>query len=133
MQAASDAGVFGFLRRVDHIVYAWVAVGDAHLGLRIDVVGSPAAAPASQPWDLSTNQPLQVAVWPVGRPVFRPDWSPGNGNAPYLACDRVGLATHPAWATEYPGRAWSPTMTLVDYLRQVHDALRGSILPTNQS
>jgi hypothetical protein len=61
--------------------------------------------------------------------VFRTDWSLQNGNAPYLACDRVGLATHPGWLTEHPTRAWNQSKTLVDYREQVRDALRGATLP----
>jgi hypothetical protein len=56
-----------------------------------------------------------VARWPIsGRnpEVFRPDWSPGNNNAPYLACDRTGLATHPNWTAERPERAWNATRTI---------------------
>lgn len=130
MHAAADDGRFGVVRYEHPSVFAWVTVGDARLGLRIDVLGYPGAAPAGQPWDLESNQPLDVRRWPVGgRPVFRRDWSVGNGNAPYLAVDRIALATHPNWRTDLSGRAWTNAMTMYEYLSAVHEALSLSRLP----
>jgi hypothetical protein len=115
--------------------YLFVAVtaGDGHeLGMRLAVDGYPAIAPAGQPWDLDTGSPLPMPLWPTGgtaSQVFRHDWSPGNGNAPYMACDRVGLATHPDWANAHPQRAWNPGRTIAFYLREIHHELRGATLP----
>ena len=79
------------------------------------------------------DKSLPATRWPKGGaspPVFRPDWSPGNANAPYLACDRTGLArTHqPAWADGHPDRAWHPGRTIAFYLSEVHRGLRGTVL-----
>jgi hypothetical protein len=111
-----------------------VTAGDGNeLGLRIAVDGYPRVAPGGQPWDLQRDQPLPTALWPAGGPlpqVFRQDWSPSNGSAPYLACDRTGLATHPAWAAEHPERAWHPGRTITFYLSEIHRGLRDTTLPT---
>ncbi|HVU62144.1 MAG TPA: hypothetical protein VHD58_10910 [Mycobacteriales bacterium] len=130
MRAASDEGRFAVVSFHHPVVLGWVAVGGARLGLRLDVSGYPGAAPAGQPWDLDAGNALDVTRWPVGgRQVFRRDWSPGNGNAPYLAVDRIALASHPNWRVELPGRAWAATMTIYDYLAALHEALGLSSLP----
>ncbi|MEY9858503.1 hypothetical protein ABH935_004118 [Catenulispora sp. GAS73] len=98
----------------------------AEVGLRLTVDDYPVAAPAGQPWDLAANAPLPVSRWPVsGRnpEVFRPDWSPGNQNAPYMACDRIGLSTHPHWADQHRDRAWNRSRTIGFYLREMHKEL----------
>jgi hypothetical protein len=111
-----------------------VAAGDGNeLGLRITVDGYPRVAPGGQPWDLQRDQPLPTNRWPADGSlpqVFRQDWSPSNGNAPYLACDRTGLASHPNWASEHPERAWHPGRTITFYLTEIHRGLSGTTLPT---
>jgi hypothetical protein len=130
MCGAADGGRFGIVRYQHPCLLAWVQVGAGRLGLRLDVVGYPGAAPAGQPWNLETNTPLPTSRWPVGgRPVFRLDWSVANGNAPYLAVDRVALRTHPNWMTELPSRAWNSCKTVYDYLAAVQEALSLSRLP----
>jgi hypothetical protein len=129
----------GFWRIID---LAWpvltVAVevwGGDEVGVRLGVDGYPFQAPAGQPWDLESDAPLPVSRWPAagrGLEVFRPDWSVGNQNAPYLACDRVGLSTHPGWATEHPDRAWNPTRTIGFYLRELHKALAAARIPVQR-
>jgi len=111
-----------------------VGCGDGNeLGLRVMVDGYPALAPAGEPWDLLEDKSLPAARWPQGGAsplVFRPDWSPGNANAPYLACDRTALRTHPpAWADGHPDRAWHPGRTIAFYLSEIHRGLRGTVLP----
>lgn len=104
----------------------------AQLGMQLNVDDYPVQAPAGQPWDLVGKGPLPVGKWPTGGTAvltFRPDWSPGNGNAPYLAADRVGLATHPDWSTQHPERAWNPTRTISFYLAEIHRDLRAAELP----
>lgn len=131
MRLAADEGLYG-VTAVDYpIVHAWVAVGGERLDLRIDCTMYPSQAPTSQPWDREAGAPLPVPLWPVGdQPpgVFRRDWSPSNGNAPYLACDRRGLETHPDWST-IPHRAWTSSRTLADYLDQLLRALIGATMP----
>ncbi|HWC35477.1 MAG TPA: hypothetical protein VG650_11710 [Mycobacteriales bacterium] len=130
MRAAADEGRFAIVVFQHPVALGWVAVGEGRLGLRLDLNGYPGAAPAGQPWDLDRGSTLEAARWPVGgRPVFRRDWSPSNGNAPYLAVDRIALATHPNWRAELPGRAWTPTMNVYDYLSALHEALGLSRLP----
>lgn len=110
-----------------------IAVGDhAEVGIRLDVQDYPAQAPAGQPWNLATDQPLAMAAWPVSGQnpeVFRHDWSPGSNNAPYLACDRAGIVSHPNWAVERPERCWNPTRTIGFYLRELHRELACARMP----
>lgn len=133
MLAAADDGRFGVMSTSFPVVIAWVDVGGKPFGLRLECSDYPGQAPAGAPWDLVANRGLPACQWPIdGRTpaVFRPEWSPSNGNAPYLACDRVGLATHPGWTHEVPHLAWTSARTLYDYLEQVHTALVGSVLPS---
>jgi len=134
VEAGVDAGFWRIVEMAWPVLTVAITVGDgAEAGMRLDVEDYPLAAPAGRPWDLAGNTLLPVDRWPItGRnpEVFRPDWSPGNGNAPYLPCDRVGLATHPNWATEHPERAWSRSRTIGFYLQELHRALSGARLPS---
>ncbi|MGH3302824.1 MAG: DUF7665 family protein, partial [Streptosporangiaceae bacterium] len=70
--------------------------------------------------------------WPVGgatSQVFRQNWPDSNNPAPYMACDRAGVAAHPQWATQHPDRAWHPGRTIAFYLREIHRELRAATLP----
>lgn len=113
-----------------------ISAGDGNeLGMRILVDGYPVSAPAGQPWDHESNSSLQTDRWPIGgraQQVFNPSWSTGNGNAPYLACDRAGLVAHPNWSTEHPERAWNSNRTISFYLLEIHRELRGAIVPGTQ-
>jgi hypothetical protein len=100
-------------------------------GMGFDLEGYPAVAPAGQPWDLKLNVALPVDRWPTGGSAdltFRRDWSIANGGAPYIAADRVSLATHPDWATAHPERAWNPARTIAFYLAEIHRELGAAIL-----
>ncbi|WP_121432273.1 DUF7665 family protein [Actinomadura pelletieri] len=135
--AEFDSGVDAGLWRLVSLdwpvlVVAITAGDDRELGMRLDVDGYPVTAPAGQPWDLARNTPLSVQRWPTGRTaetVFHRDWSPQNGNAPYLACDRRGLMAHPNWAGERPERAWNPNRTITFYLAEIHRELGNARLP----
>jgi hypothetical protein len=130
--AASDDGRYGVHSYSFPIVLAWLQIQSGRLGFRLDCVDYPRQAPAGRPWDLCANSPLPVSRWPVdGRAgkVLRADWSPGNGDAPYLACDRVALRGHPDWLRTMPDRAWNSTRTISSYLEQLQDALYGARLP----
>lgn len=129
-----DAGMW----RVDRLTWPYlfvsIAAGDGHfLSMRLLVDGYPAQAPAGEPWDLSGTGPLPTSLWPTGGTapqIFRSaDWSVQNGNAPYMACDRRGLAAHGNWAQEHPNRAWNASRTIEFYLREVHHELRGASIP----
>ncbi|WP_322769325.1 hypothetical protein [Frankia sp. Cr1] len=100
--------------------------------MRLLVDGYPGMAPAGQPWDLDRDAPLPPERWPTGGSaptIFRLDWSAGNANAPYMACDRVGLAGHPDWPARHPDRVWTPRRSINFYLEQVYHELRSAIVP----
>jgi hypothetical protein len=133
---AVDAGIDAGLWRIVGLSWPALSVtigvdGGQEFGMRLDVQGYPAAAPAGQPWDLAADALLPVDRWPVtGRTpeVFRKDWADGRGGAPYLPCDRIGLATHPNWATD--GRAWNSSRTIAFYLQELYRMLCNARLPT---
>jgi len=120
-----------------HVSTTWpyaiflVSVGDEdEMAIRLLLDGYPTLAPAGQPWDLDVDAVLPLSAWPTGGPepqVFRPDWSPSNGNGPYLACDRIALQGHTDWhATP---RAWNAERDLAFYFRELHRELRPAHLP----
>jgi hypothetical protein len=134
--AAADDGRFGVVSWQFPVVMAWIGLGNQRVGLRLDCVAYPTQAPAGQLWDLQTNGALPLERWPRGgraEQVFRPDWSPSNGGAPYLACDRVAIRGHPDWGRTLGSKAWDSQKTIVDYLEQVTSALRGAVLPAASS
>lgn len=114
-----------------------VAVGDHDfVRLRLLVDGYPSRPPSGQLWDASSDSPLQVGKWPAGgtaAKVFRPEWSPQNQNAPYLPCDRTGLATHPEWAQAHPDRAWNISKVIDFYLDEIYSELTEAQLPAGQA
>lgn len=128
-QAGAVAGAWRLVSVTWPTVLFALPVGGVQLGLRVDVEGYPSAAPAGQPWDLQTDRALPAERWPeIGaetRP-FRRDWSVGNGNAPYIAADRVPLASHPNWAAEHPERAWHSGRDIAFYLSEIARELRGT-------
>lgn len=117
------------------ILMVEVAVGDEQFALlRLEVDGYPARAPAGQLWDAEKEMALSLDQWPRGgsaEKVFRPDWSVSNANAPYLPCDRTGLATHPDWATAHPERSWNPSRSITFYLWEIARELWNAWLPRN--
>lgn len=137
MTSRFESGVSAGLWRLVNLdwpyVTAAITAGDGNeLGMRLLVDGYPGVAPAGQPWNIDRDEPLPPARWPGGgsaAQVFRADWSVGNGNAPYMACDRVGLATHRQWATQHPDRAWNSRRDIAFYLEQIHHELQAAQLP----
>lgn len=115
------------------VLFIEIAVGDlAFLAMRLSVDGYPLRAPQGQPWDPDAAAALAPALWPRGGNadrVFRADWSPSNENAPYLACDRIGLATHPNWASDHPERSWNASRSIDFYLAEVATELADADLP----
>jgi hypothetical protein len=136
-QAGVDAGLWRIVSLEGTILTIAVTAGDGReLGMRLAVDGYPNLPPAGQPWDLDADTALPQDKWPTGGSapaVFSIGWSPSNGNAPYMACDRTGLATHPNWAQEHPTRAWHPRRTIAFYLREIHHELLGATLPGGAS
>lgn len=110
-----------------------ITAGDGNeVGMRLLVDGYPVQPPAGQPWHLQDSALLPQEFWPISTlavATFRKDWSPANGNAPYAACDRVGLSTHPDWATNNPERAWNPGRTIAFYLSEMHRELQCASVP----
>ena len=93
-------------------------------GLRIDFVGYPQQAPTAEPWSLDRGERLGPDERPKGERAahaFRCDWE--DGRALYVPWDRVGLAAHGGWATQYPTHAWHPGRDVVFFLRCVYDLL----------
>lgn len=132
-ESGIDAGLWRLINLSWPYLTVTVTAGDGNeLGMRIIVDGYPTVAPGGQPWDLAADVPLPVSRWPIGgtaSQVFRHDWSVSNANAPYMACDRAGIAGHPDWATKHPERAWNSGRTITFYLREIHHELRDATLP----
>jgi hypothetical protein len=132
-QAGADAGLWRLASLTwPYLTMAIAADDGGELGMRIIADDYPRLAPGGQPWDLHADAPLPTCRWPASGSaglVFRADWSVQNNNAPYMACDRTGLATHPHWATQHPDRAWNPGRTIMFYLREIHRELQTAVLP----
>ena len=137
VQAGVDAGLWRVVSLDGTTLVVAITAGDGkELGMRLVVDGYPNLPPAGQPWDLNADTALTQDKWPAGGSapqVFSTSWSPGNSNAPYMACDRAGLAAHPNWAQEHPSRAWHPRRTIAFYLREIHHELLGATLPEGAS
>lgn len=111
-----------------------VTTGDGReLGMRVDVTGYPAAAPAGTPWSIVANRPLTLAELPSGataETVFRSAWSAINGWTPYMASERLLVqGDHATWGAEHPERSWNPNRTIAFYLTELHKELRSCIMP----
>lgn len=136
--APVQAGVAAGMWRVVEVDFPTLTVtvslgSGQEMGLRLAVDSYPLAAPAGQPWDLAGDCPLPQDRWPVsGRApeVFRTDWSPDNGNSPYLACDRNALASHNTWPAQSPDRCWDGSRTIGFYLAELHRELGDAWMPT---
>jgi hypothetical protein len=137
VQSGIDARMWRLVSLTEMVLTATITAGDGkELGMRIAVDGYPNLPPGGQPWDLDAETALPQDQWPTGGSapqVFSTVWSPSNGNAPYMACDRAGLAVHPQWAQEHPTRAWHPRRTIAFYLREIHHELLGATLPERAS
>jgi hypothetical protein len=133
VQAGVDAGLWRVVSLNGTTLDAAITAGDGNeLGMRIAIDGYPTLPPAGQPWDLEADAPLPQDRWPIGgsaAQIFNLGWSPSNLNAPYMACERAGLATHPNWMQEHPTRAWHPRRTIAFYFREIHHELLGAALP----
>lgn len=132
-EAGVDAGMWSIVSVSWPVLIVTITAGDgSKLGMRLLVDGYPAIPPSGQPWDIDLDAPLPLNQWPTGgsaSQIFRADWSVPNGNAPYMACDRVALTSHPDWAVAHPTRAWNAGRGITFYVGEVHHELRGAILP----
>lgn len=112
------------------LIVAITAGDDNELVMRLQLDGYPSSAPAGQPWDLDLDDVLASPRWPQGgtaSQIFRLDWSVSNLNAPYVACDRIPLGSHPDWAND--PRAWHANRTVAFYLQEIHFELSGATIP----
>jgi hypothetical protein len=95
---------------------------------RFECSNYPQSAPTAQPWDNDQNTPLEHKQWPTGRSrvplAFNPRWN--NGQCLYLPCDRLAIAGHNQWPSQYPSMIWSSTSDITFYLRIVYDLLNSS-------
>ena len=92
--------------------------------LRFDLTEYPEMAPTVTPWNPATGDVLKQEMRPKGTRVglvFRADWE--NGRALYAPFDRVALAGHPNWRTEYPRRVWDSSKDLTWILQILHEML----------
>jgi hypothetical protein len=112
--------------------YSVIAVGAAvrvnapsEYGFRFELGNYPVTAPTAQPWDETTQAPLEPTNWPGGRGriqlAFNPDWK--GGSCLYLPCDRLAIEGHDPWRAQYPEMIWNPKGDITQYLRIVHDLL----------
>lgn len=122
-----------------YLTFAITAGDGRKFGIRVELSGYSASAPAGIPWNLVAKQPSTELELPMGiraDVVFRSGWPKANNWTPYMATERVLLtAGHPDWATLYPGRAWNSGRDLAFYLEQLHTELRTCTIPepTNNS
>jgi len=132
-QAGVVAGRWGLVGncRVDWPnVLIWIAAPPRSNGpdrwvLCFNLQDYPEKGPTAVPWDCATNAKLDPAKWPKGSGdvamVFRTNWN--NAVALYAPWDRAGMDTHSNWKAEFPGFAWKPTSTVVQYLHLTHELL----------
>lgn len=102
--------------------------GPVEFGFRFECTGYRQTPVTVQPWDLQQNTPLPSNRWPTGKSivpsVFRPTWK--NGTCLYLPCDRISVAGHDGWLTQYPGRMWQASRGIICYLEQIYELLNQS-------
>jgi hypothetical protein len=96
--------------------------GPAEFFLSIDLTDYPTLAPTATPWDPDKNCMLDAAKRPKGHRVamaFRTDWE--NGRALYVPYDRVALAGHGNWTTQYPRDVWTEQRDITFFVSRVHE------------
>lgn len=92
---------------------------------RFELSNYPAQLPTTQPWDLSTNGPLEFTKWPGGIDRVQYAFNPGfkEGTCLYLPCDRLAIEGHDAWRTQHPEMIWTTASDITLYLRIIYDLL----------
>jgi hypothetical protein len=108
-----------------HCVFSITARDGHRFYLRLNFDGYPAQPPTGGLWDPATGTIPAAEKWPKGdevfSSVFRRDWQ--NGTALYMPMDRVSLAGHHDWPSQYPHLVWDPVKGLTQYLAEVHRLL----------
>jgi hypothetical protein len=92
--------------------------------LRFLLSGYPNVGATACVWNADEGRMAMEAERPKVRfspSPFRTDWR--NGEALYLACDRVAADTHSDWPQKYPGDLWDPKRGISKYLISVHEIL----------
>lgn len=94
---------------------------------KFDLAGYSSVAPTACPWDIHTNSRLESNLWPKGSKfvsnTFNPNWNP---NALYAPCDRIAMAGHNVWQTQFPDLWWQPSFRITIYLQFLHRLLNSS-------
>ena len=81
-------------------------------------------APTVTPWNPATGDVLKQEMRPKGTEWALCSALTGkNGRALYAPFDRVALAGHPNWRTEYPRRVWDSSKDLTWILQILHEML----------
>jgi len=120
--------------RWPYIAFSITAGDDRLFGIRVNLEGYAAAAPAGTPWDLVGNRAATFDELPIGTRadrVFRSEWSKSNQLTPYMATERTILlpTQHEGWKSQYPTRAWNARRDIAFYLEQLHRELRTCKIP----
>ena len=94
---------------------------------RFDLASYPSIAPTACPWDIETNNRLDNSFWPKGSQFVSNTFNPGwNACALYAPCDRIAMAGHDAWKTQFPDLWWQPSYKITIYLHFLHHLLNSS-------
>lgn len=133
-QTGIDKGMWGIhnddpTRPTWPIVFMWVqaavksACPDKYY-FKFDLSGYSAVAPTACPWDIEKDKELPAGEWPKGSKLvsftFNPGWRPGGLCALYAPCDRVAMAGHEGWRTQFPHLWWQPGFKITVYLHFLH-------------
>ena len=124
--AGEDRGRWRFRDlRWPHVLVDVIAKDGRPFTLRLECSNYPDPAPTGTFWDLEGNRQLPFDGWPRGgeriRLALRPDWQ--GGSALYIPCDRISIAGHDGWRTQYPQLIWNPQRGIVMYLEVVYELL----------
>jgi hypothetical protein len=90
------------------------------------MAGYPHTAPTGGLWDVDQDCSLASDRRPKGDRaalLFRADGWAGGSTAMYAPWDRIGLQSHPDWATSYPREAWHSDRDVTFILANVHQVL----------
>jgi hypothetical protein len=114
------------------IVIIWVKAAEKKdcpdkYHFRFDLSGYPSVAPAACPWNNTTNARLENNQWPRGRKFVNNTFNYGwNPNALYAPCDRIAMAGHDTWRTQFPDLWWQPSFKITVYLNFLFRLLNSS-------
>lgn len=93
--------------------------------LRLNCSNYPSDPPTGGFWDTDNDCVLAAARWPRGSSrvgqALNPSWQ--GGTALYIPCDRISMAGHAPWRTQYPQQQWKSERGISMYLEIVHELL----------